>query len=61
MHLLVYEANHAARRFYDSLDGQVVDRHEEEAPGGARLAVLRYLWRDPAGLIGSPAASSLLG
>lgn len=51
MHLLVYEANHAARRFYDSLDGHVVNRREEEAPGGARLAVLRYLWRDPAGLI----------
>jgi hypothetical protein len=32
-----------------------------EAPGGAGQAALRYLWRDPAGLIGSPAASSLLG
>jgi len=34
MHLLVFEANHRARRFYQALGGAVVEKIDQKAPGG---------------------------
>lgn len=45
MHLWVFEANHPARRFYDSLDGRIVDRQAKHI-GGLNVPSLCYLWRD---------------
>jgi ribosomal protein S18 acetylase RimI-like enzyme len=50
LHLWVYEANVAARRFYDRLGGEVVDHHTELAPDGTRIDAVRYGWRTLAGL-----------
>lgn len=50
MHLMVYEANEPARRFYETLGGELAERHEEDAPGGSRLVALRYVWSDLNGL-----------
>ena len=51
IHLWVYEANHAARRFYDLLEGEITERQFRQAPGGRDLPLLRYLWRDPQRLL----------
>lgn len=50
LHLWVYAANVAARRFYERLGGEVVDRHAELAPDGTRIDAVRYGWRSLAGL-----------
>jgi GNAT superfamily N-acetyltransferase len=46
MHLWVFEANYGARRFYEALGGEVVERCFKETPAGVRIASLRYVWRD---------------
>ena len=46
IHLWVFEANHGARRFYDALSGEVVEHRLKQAPGGADIPSLRYVWRD---------------
>ncbi|MCU0591435.1 MAG: GNAT family N-acetyltransferase [Desulfobacterales bacterium] len=46
LHLWVFEANPAARGFYDRFGGEVVTRKIKRMPGGAEIASLRYLWRD---------------
>ena len=46
IHLWVFEANSSGRRFYESLGGAVVERRLKEAPGGAEVSSLRYVWRD---------------
>jgi GNAT superfamily N-acetyltransferase len=49
LHLWVFEANEAARRFYDRMGGEVVERILEPNPaGGGESLSLRYAWRDPA-------------
>jgi GNAT superfamily N-acetyltransferase len=46
MYLWVFEANLAARRFYDALNGEVAERVLRRTPAGTELASLRYVWRD---------------
>ena len=46
IHLWVFETNSSGRRFYESLGGAVVERRLKEAPGGAEVSSLRYVWRD---------------
>jgi ribosomal protein S18 acetylase RimI-like enzyme len=44
LHLFVYDANAAARRFYDRLGGTAQARMEEIAPDGRPALVWRYVW-----------------
>ena len=46
IHLWVFEANDGARRFYDVLSGEVVERRLKRSPGGTNIPSLRYVWRD---------------
>jgi GNAT superfamily N-acetyltransferase len=46
IHLWVFEANQGAKRFYDALNGSVVERRLKRAPGGTDIPSLRYVWRD---------------
>ncbi len=46
LHLWVFEANQAARGFYDRFKGDVVARQIKRMPGGVDIASLRYVWRD---------------
>jgi hypothetical protein len=48
MHLLVFEANHPARRFYEALNGKVVERYAQKTPAGVVVPSLRFLWEKPA-------------
>lgn len=54
LHLMVFEGNVAARRFYDAMGGECVERREVTVEDGTRLVELRYLWRDLAVLAASP-------
>lgn len=45
MHLWVFESNHGARRFYDSLAGTVIER-QIKCIAGAEVPSLCYLWND---------------
>jgi GNAT superfamily N-acetyltransferase len=54
LHLWVFEANQAARRFYESAGGRVAERAVKPLPGGVSVASLRYFW-DNAGAIAAPA------
>ena len=46
IHLWVFEANSSARRFYESLGGEVVENRLNRAPEGTEVLSLRYVWRD---------------
>jgi hypothetical protein len=46
IHLWVFEANRAARRFYDAVKGEIVERRLRRAPGGVDIPSLRYAWLD---------------
>ena len=46
IHLWVFEANYGTRRFYEALSGEVVEHRLKQAPGGAEIPSLRYVWRD---------------
>jgi len=46
IHLWVFEANSSARRFYESLGGEVVENRLHRAPGGSEVLSLRYVWRN---------------
>ena len=46
MHLWVFEANESARRFYNALKGEAVERLLRQTPAGTELPFLRYVWRD---------------
>lgn len=52
LHLWVFEANEAARRFYDRMGGVVVERILEPIAGGGEAHSLRYAWSDPAAIVG---------
>lgn len=56
IHLLVYETNAGARRFYERQGGTVVERLELVSPDGRVIPELRMAWRDLATLMN--AASS---
>lgn len=51
LQLVVYEQNHGARKLYDSLEGEVVERVEREPEPGRTAFMLRYRWPD-AGALG---------
>ena len=46
LHLWVFEANRAARGFYNRFRGEVVAREIKRTPGKAIVPSLRYVWRD---------------
>ena len=46
LHLWVFEQNLAARRFYDKLGAESVERVVKDNPGGGNAVSLRYVWRD---------------
>jgi hypothetical protein len=46
IHLWVFEANHGARRFYDALNGKIVESRSKGGPWGVEVPSLRYLWQD---------------
>ena len=43
-YLWVYEDNYEARRFYEKMGGQNVERHLHDNPGGGASYALRYAW-----------------
>ena len=47
MHLIVFEANHPARRFYEALGGKVVEQYAQKTPAGVVVPSLRFLWQKP--------------
>lgn len=51
VYLFVLEANHDARRFYDRIGGDVAEQGRHTEPDGSEVAVLRYVWADPAAVI----------
>jgi ribosomal protein S18 acetylase RimI-like enzyme len=50
-YLFVIEANHAARAFYDRIEGHPADRGRHTEPDGSEVPVLRYTWDSPAALV----------
>jgi len=46
LYLWVFEANHQARNFYERLQGKVVERQSQRAPGGSEVMAVRYAWND---------------
>ena len=50
LHLWVYEANTAARAFYERMGGMQQEKTVVDNPGGGRAPVFRYVWPD-AGLL----------
>lgn len=44
--LWVLEENHTARRFYDALDGKIIDEREDRRQDGLVLLEVAYGWRD---------------
>jgi hypothetical protein len=53
VHLFVFEANHAARRFYASVGGREVERGLVEPPGGGSQVHWRVAWDDAETLLAS--------
>ena len=51
VHLFVYEANAAARRFYANIGGREVERGMVDAPGGGTQVHVRVAWDDAAHLL----------
>ena len=45
--LWVYEKNTAARRFYGSIGGSMVETTDYEVPGGGEARILRMTWNSP--------------
>jgi len=46
IHLWVFEANGAARRFYDALGGEIVDYKSKEVLKGIEIPSVLYIWKD---------------
>jgi GNAT superfamily N-acetyltransferase len=46
MYLWVYEANVAARQFYERVGGIFIDKKEHDNPGGGKAFAMRYVWED---------------
>lgn len=49
--LWVYEKNTAARRFYGSIGGSMVETTDYEVPGGGEARILRITWNSPRDLV----------
>lgn len=58
MHLLVFEGNTAARRFYERHGGALVETLTRRMPDGGTPRVVRYRWHDPTRLLATVAADS---
>ncbi len=58
LHLLVFECNVAARRFYERHGGELVETLTKLMPDGGTPRVARYQWRDPARLLTEPLTGS---
>jgi ribosomal protein S18 acetylase RimI-like enzyme len=58
VHLFVFEANHAARRFYAGIGGREVERGLVEPPGGGPQVHWRVAWDDAAQLLASLRSAS---
>lgn len=43
-YLWVFEANHAARRFYENRGGEHVERAVKDNPGGGQALTFRFAW-----------------
>ena len=50
LHLWVLEANLGARRFYEALDGEIVERRHKNVAVGVTVPAVRYLWHELEGL-----------
>jgi len=61
IHLWVFEANDDARRFYEALNGEVVEHRLKQTPGGAEILSLRYVWRDLRALLNNLTYRSMGG
>lgn len=61
LHLWVYEANQAARGFYERFGGVVVDRRLRHAADGHEVAAVCYAWPDAAELVTRLAAVNAAG
>jgi ribosomal protein S18 acetylase RimI-like enzyme len=63
VHLFVYEANVAARRFYAGVGGREVERGPVDPPGGGSQIHWRVAWDDAAQLLAAvrPAPRSIHG
>jgi GNAT superfamily N-acetyltransferase len=46
IHLWVFEANGAARHFYDSLGGEIVDHQSKKIIKGIEIPSVLYIWHD---------------
>jgi len=46
LHLMVYERNAPAVKFYDAMGGAVTERRNVVVEDGTELVELRYVWRD---------------
>lgn len=53
IHLWVFEANEAGRRFYERLGGKIVERDSSRIPAANGASVLRLHWPDPLRLMDS--------
>jgi hypothetical protein len=51
MHLLVFEANYPARRFYEALGGKVVEHYAQQTSAGVVVPSLRYIWGKPSRIV----------
>lgn len=51
LHLWVYEANTAARAFYERVGGEQQEQTMVDNPGGGQASVFRYAWTDLTALI----------
>lgn len=49
--LWVYEKNTAARGFYESIGGKMVEATDYEVPGGGEARILRMTWNSPRDLV----------
>lgn len=54
-YLNALESNHAARGFYERIGGIVAEHGRSVEPDGSQVAVVRYVWPDPAALIAGTA------
>lgn len=46
MHLWVFKVNHEARKFYDALEGKIVEEKLQTVAGNVERNLLCYLWTD---------------
>ena len=60
IHLWVFEANQTGRRFYDVLNGHIVECKDKKVPGGATVPSVRYVWRNTKHLLNDLTGSATI-